>query len=115
MINLSEIKKQFPDNLPEQDRHILREYMQYQILNLIFKQKIATKLSFLGGTAIKICYGSQRYSEDLDFDNFQLTQTEFEQLIKKLVNDLQNEGYSVEYRLVYKGAFRCYLKFIDLL
>ncbi|HAI74020.1 MAG TPA: hypothetical protein DCS28_03455 [Candidatus Moranbacteria bacterium] len=110
MISISEIKKHYPNNLVGFDRGILREYLQYKILDIIFKQEIGAKLSFLGGTAIKICYGSARFSEDLDFDNFGLTADEFIELSKIIKKELELEGYEIEMRNVFKGAFHCHIK-----
>ncbi len=114
MININEIKKYYP-NLKGFNRSILREYLQYKILDIIFKSKIAHKLSFLGGTAIKICYGSSRFSEDLDFDNFQLSQDEFKNMSWNIQKELSYEGYEVEIKLVFKDAFRCYIKIPKIL
>lgn len=115
MINLSEIKKYYPANLVGFDRGILREYLQYKILDIIFKQEVGAKLVFLGGTAIKICYNSSRFSEDLDFDNFGLTADEFIQLSSIIQKELELEGYEVEIRNVFKGAFHCYIKIPKIL
>jgi predicted nucleotidyltransferase component of viral defense system len=114
MIILKELKKYY-SSLEGFDRSILREYLQYKILYIISKSKIAYKLSFLGGTAIKICYGSTRFSEDLDFDNFDLSQNEFNEISLKIKKELEYEGYEVEIRNVFKGAFRCYIKIPKLL
>ena len=114
MININEIKKYYP-SLKGFDRNILREYLQYKILDVIFKSRHAIKLSFLGGTAIKICYGSTRFSEDLDFDNFNLSKDEFNDIITDVNRALVHEGYSTEIKLVYKGAFRAYIKIPKLL
>jgi predicted nucleotidyltransferase component of viral defense system len=114
MINISEIKKYYP-NLNGFDRGILREYLQYKILDIIFKSEIGGKLSFLGGTAIKICYGSLRFSEDLDFDNFDLSEDEFVKLSDIIKKELELEGYEVETKNVFKGAFRCYIRIPKLL
>jgi predicted nucleotidyltransferase component of viral defense system len=114
MINIGEIKKYYP-NLSGFDRGILREYLQYKILDIIFKDKIGGKLSFLGGTAIKICYGSSRFSEDLDFDNFGLSEDEFVKLSEVIKKELELEGYEVETKNVFKGAFRCYVRIPKLL
>jgi len=114
MISLIEIKKNYsyPDGF---DRSILREYLQYKILNILFKSDFGEKISFLGGTAIKICYGGRRFSEDLDFDNFNLTEEEFREMSIKIQKELSLEGYEVEIRNVFKGAFRCYIKIPDIL
>lgn len=114
MINIKELKKYY-SNLKGFDRSILREYLQYKILYIIFKNNISSKLSFLGGTAIKICYGSSRFSEDLDFDNFNLTKKDFNQLSQDIKKELEYEGYEVEIKNVFKGALRCYIKVPKLL
>jgi len=114
MINWEEIKKYYP-NINGSEKNILREYLQYKILDIIFKQDISSKISFLGGTAIKICYGSSRFSEDLDFDNFDLSSQEFNELSHKIKKELSLLGYEVEIRTVFKGAFRCYIKIPKLL
>lgn len=109
MINIEELKKYYPQ-LDGFDRSILREYLQYKILDIIFKSEIGRKLSFLGGTAIKICYGSTRFSEDLDFDHFDLNINEFEDLSLVVKKELSYQGYEVEIRNVFKGTFRYYIK-----
>ncbi|MBK5215612.1 MAG: nucleotidyl transferase AbiEii/AbiGii toxin family protein [Candidatus Pacebacteria bacterium] len=114
MLSLDEIKKNY--SYPQGfDKSILREYLQYKILDIIFKSNFGEKLSFLGGTAIKICYKGRRFSEDLDFDNFNLTEKEFEEMSVKIQKELSLEGYEVEVRNVFKGAFRCYIKIPDIL
>jgi predicted nucleotidyltransferase component of viral defense system len=115
MISINEIKKYYPANLIGFDRGILREYLQYKILDTIFKQEISNKLVFLGGTAIKICYGNSRFSEDLDFDNFGLTPDEFVNLSVVIKTELELEGYEIEIRNVFKGAFHCYVKIPKIL
>lgn len=114
MLNINEIRKYYP-NLSGFDKNVLREYLQYKILDIIFKSDISNKLSFLGGTAIKICYGSQRFSEDLDFDNFGLNETEFKRLSEIIKKELKLEGYEVEIKNVFKGAFRCNIRIPKLL
>ena len=114
MINIQELKKYYPD-LSSFDKSILREYLQYKILNIIFKSKFSYKLSFLGGTALKICYNLDRFSEDLDFDNFSLTEKEFDELSKNIKRELSLQAYEVEIKIVFKGAFRCYIKIPKIL
>jgi predicted nucleotidyltransferase component of viral defense system len=96
-------------------KNILVEYLQYKILDLIFKSKYGKRFIFLGGTALRIVYGSQRFSEDLDFDNFNLKKKEFDELIDYIKKELNKERIKVETRNVYKDAYRSYLKFPDLL
>src|SRR4030042_4071995 len=114
MINIEEVKAQYPD-LAGFDRSVLREYLQYKILNTIFKSKQSGKLSFLGCTAIKICYGSSRFSEDLDFDNFSLSKKEFKLIMAEVKKDLAYEGLEAKISLVFKGAYRAYIKIPKIL
>lgn len=115
MLSLKEIKNLYPANIHKFDRGILREYLQYLILNIIYSYPIGRKLSFLGGTCLRIVYDSQRFSEDLDFDNKQLTSEEFLQLSKYIQKELEGLGLQVEINIVEKTAFHCKIKFRDIL
>ncbi|GBD86451.1 hypothetical protein BMS3Abin03_00371 [bacterium BMS3Abin03] len=115
MLSLNEIEKFYPDNQKVFKRNILREYLQYKILQIVFNQSIAKKLSFMGGTCLRIVYGTSRFSEDLDFDNFGLTADEFKQLADTVKKELELEGYVVETKNVFKGAYRFYIRFPKLL
>ncbi len=110
MLDFQQIKAQYPENLQRFERAILREYFQYKILQAIFDSPYASKLSFLGGTALRIIYGNQRFSEDNDLDNFNLSWDEFEDIILTVKRFLEWEGFEVEIRNVAKAAYRCYLK-----
>jgi predicted nucleotidyltransferase component of viral defense system len=115
MLTLEEIKNQYDDTFHKFERGLLREYLQYQLLDLIFRHKVGRKLSFLGGTCLRIVYNNKRFSEDLDFDNKNLTIEEFNTLIKHIQKELERLGFLTETRIVHQKAFRCYLKFPKLL
>ena len=115
MFNLAQIKEYYPPQLQSFDRFILREYLQYKILEIIYDGSYASRLIFLGGTALRILYNNDRFSEDLDFDNIDLNDAEFEQVTKYIKNKLELLGLDVEIRNVYKGAYHCYIKFPQLL
>jgi len=115
MLDLEEIEQYYPDNLRGFKKNMLREYLQYKILEIIFSSKVANKLSFLGGTALRIVYNNTRFSEDLDFDNFGLTKKDFIYLIHEIRDRLTELGYLVETRNVFKGAYRCYIRIPKIL
>jgi len=115
MISISQIEQYYPQHLRGFKRNILREYLQYKILEIIFSSRLAGKLSFLGGTALRIVHENMRFSEDLDFDNFQLGANDFTALTKEIEHGLKLEGYEVESRSVLKKAFRCYIKLPQVL
>lgn len=116
MLTYPQIIEKYPaDIVRRSPRAVLVEYLQYEILDSLFKQKGSEFLSFIGGTSIRLVYGSTRFSEDLDFDNFGLSFSEFDSLLKKVMLDMENKGFSVEFRLVEKGAYHCYIKFPEIL
>lgn len=115
MIQLSAIQKEYPPKLQGFKLAILREYIQYKILESIYSSKYSNNLIFMGGTSLRIVYGNQRFSEDLDFDNTNLTKQDFEALIEIVEKSLQNEGYDAEIRIIYKKAFHCYIKIPSIL
>ena len=115
MISLHNIEQFYPENLRGFKRNMLREYLQFKILEIIFNSRLAPKLSFIGGTALRIVHENTRFSEDLDFDNFNLDESDFIKLSKEIVSGLQMEGYSAETRNVLKRAFRCYIRLPEIL
>jgi len=116
MLTLEQISGQF--RLPVRQRNprgILVEYLQYELLDSLFKDAAAAALSFIGGTAIRILHNSPRFSEDLDFDNFGLSFEAFERLLKDVCRDMEYKGFVIEYRMVKKGSYHCYIRFPELL
>ncbi|MCD4770613.1 MAG: nucleotidyl transferase AbiEii/AbiGii toxin family protein [Bacteroidales bacterium] len=115
MLNLEQIKEYYPDSLKGFERFMLREYLQYKILEILFESKQANNFAFIGGTALRIIHGSERFSEDLDFDNFNLRDSEFDVVIAIIKTGLELLGYQVEIRSVKRGAYHCYIRFPNLL
>lgn len=76
---------------------------------------IIPKNCFLGGTCLRIIHNNTRFSEDLDFDNFDLKQTDFEEIAQIIEKQLAKQGYEVEIKNVFAGAFHCYIRFPKLL
>ena len=99
MISFNEIKSFFADSLrrnPYHFEYMLKEYFHYRILEIIFSSEYASMLSLIGGTNLRILHHIQRFSEDLDFDCFQLSREEFLQLTDKVITRLREEGIKVE-------------------
>ncbi|MBP6104228.1 MAG: nucleotidyl transferase AbiEii/AbiGii toxin family protein [Gammaproteobacteria bacterium] len=46
---------------------IEKELLHYDILFALDQEGLLDKLTFQGGTALRLCYGAPRFSEDLDF------------------------------------------------
>ena len=115
MLSLKNIEQYYPDNQKPFKRNILREYLQCKILEIIFNSKYAQDVVFLGGTALRIIYNNNRFSEDLDFDNLCLTPEQFADLVNEVKRGLEREGYEVEIRNVFKGAYRSYIRIPNVL
>lgn len=116
--NFDEILRQAQDyNLPpEKKRAILREYLQTKILSLIYQENISKNLFFVGGTALRLLRGLDRFSEDLDFDTVGITPNQTQKLIKTVMRRLWQEAIAVElYQNTTKKKSFYELRFPDLL
>ena len=79
MLSVNELLPYYPENQRTFREFILREYLQHKILQIIFGQpEHAKQLCFLGGTCLRIVHGNNRFSEDIDFDNFGLSEKNFQ-------------------------------------
>jgi len=115
MLDMEQIESFYPEYLRPFKRNLLREYLQYKILEIMFDSRFGRRLSFMGGTAIRIIHSNTRFSEDLDFDNLGLEEKDFGQLTKLIQRELQLEGYTVETKNVFKGAYRSYIRIPNIL
>jgi predicted nucleotidyltransferase component of viral defense system len=110
MLDIKQIESFYPEHLKPFKRNLLRQYLQYKILEIVFDSKFGKYLSFMGGTALCSIYSNKRFSEDLDFDNRGLKESDFEELVTKIKKKLHLQGYTVETKNVYKKAFRSYIR-----
>lgn len=80
--------------------NIVREYFQHVFLSRLYVLPESEKLLFKGGTALRIVYGSQRYSEDLDFSLFEVhpheTKKTVENFFIKVLADMEQIGIHVQ-------------------
>ncbi|MEK7117091.1 MAG: nucleotidyl transferase AbiEii/AbiGii toxin family protein [Patescibacteria group bacterium] len=117
MLTFSQIQEIYASVEPQNKKRRLQlvEYIQCELLDSLFKQKGSELLNFIGGTAIRIAFGGNRFSEDLDFDNFGLSFESFQKLLKMVVSDMKIKGFEAEFMFVEKNAFHCYIHFPKLL
>lgn len=115
MLDLKHIESFYPPRLRLFKRNILREYLQYKILEQIFGSPWAGKLVFMGGTAIHLLHGNTRFSEDLDFDNRGMDGVSFRELGDFIVKALTRQGYDVEIKTVVKSALHLHVRFSRVL
>lgn len=115
MLSLEEIKQYYPEALRKDLSYLLKEYLQYKILEIVFNTPFANKLSFIGGTSIRIVHNINRFSEDLDFDNFGINETDFKVITETVRKKLELEGYEIEVEDKSKQALNCSVKFLGIL
>lgn len=103
------MKKSFQDLMVIADRlaagqnrlkdTILKEVLHADILMALHKSELGKLLVFQGGTALRMCYGNQRYSEDLDFvRNAPLKPVYFEKF-KEILKASMAERYGLNVRI----------------
>ncbi len=101
MIQIDQIKRFFPlflqDN-PVYYKYMLKEYIQLLILDYLSNKSYVEKLTFIGGTNLRLIKGIDRFSEDLDFDCKNLSREEFYEITNDVVVYLKRNGYKVEIR-----------------
>lgn len=115
MLDIKQIESFYPQQLRPFKKNLLREYLQYKILEAIFESSLAKKMTFMGGTCIHIVHGNPRFSEDLDFDNPGIGRDDFKALSQMVKRNLELQGYTVELKNTFTDAFRAYLRFPGLL
>ncbi|NLP06504.1 nucleotidyl transferase AbiEii/AbiGii toxin family protein [Candidatus Fermentibacteria bacterium] len=82
----------FPNVPPGFRRAILREYLQLKVLDFVFGRMTAAGLVFMGGSAIHLFHGSDRFSEDLDFDSRGVSANGFATLAHAVAREFELEG-----------------------
>jgi predicted nucleotidyltransferase component of viral defense system len=115
MLSLKNISAYYPKELHTFKDFLIREYLQFKILEIIFESSFASKLVFIGGTCLRIIHNNQRFSEDLDFDNISCSESDWVDLSNLIVAKLKLEGYDVEMKVLHKNAWHCYIRFPGIL
>lgn len=94
---------------------IFREYLQLVFLSYLYQEKYANKIFFKGGTALRLLFGSPRFSEDLVFSTSysDLEITKFMKKIEKklnrelqglTINPLHKGEDGIRFRIIFKNA-----------
>jgi hypothetical protein len=107
------VREKKEENLPDfLIINFLKEYLQYPVLNFIYKNEKYRNLIFTGGSCLRICHDLPRLSEDLDFD---LEKKDFDNLdlenLEKELTDYFKKQYSLEIKTRRQDKRRLYLKF----
>lgn len=77
----------------------IREYSQHIFLEYLYQEPEGDKMLFKGGTALRIVYGSSRFSEDLDFSLAGVSSTQakpfVEEIFIRVLTNLERLGVKV--------------------
>lgn len=121
MISLDFIMNFYPTAMRENTflrKHMLKEYIQLLVLDYLSAQPVIRKITFIGGTNLRLIKKIDRFSEDLDFDCKNLSKAEFLDLSEDILEFLKRNGLTVEIRdkpSPKLTAFRCSIYFPELL
>ena len=121
MISIDSIKNFYPDSIRDNAsflKHILKEYVQLLVLDYLSSTHYLRKITFIGGTNLRLVKGIDRFSEDLDFDCKHLPEEEFIKMSNDAVNFLRRNGFREEARNKDNTrlmAFRSSIHFPELL
>jgi len=99
MIEIDLIKKYFPQQIQEisiYHKYMVKEYIQLLILDYLSTTSYIRKLTFIGGTNLRLVKGIDRFSEDIDFDCKDLSKEEFIQMTDDVLKFLNKNGYKAE-------------------
>jgi predicted nucleotidyltransferase component of viral defense system len=77
---------------------MLKEYVQLLILDFLSSLAYIGKIAFIGGTNLRLVKGIDRFSEDLDFDCKDFSESEFLKMTDDVLVFLQRAGFHVETR-----------------
>lgn len=71
---------------------IEKEILHHDIMDVLIKQGAMQTLTFIGGTALRMCYNSARLSEDLDFNGgYDFKPADFAGLESEIQKYIQNK------------------------
>jgi predicted nucleotidyltransferase component of viral defense system len=97
-------------------KNLLREYLHHLILRELFEQNLLETVVFHGGTAIRILFELNRFSEDLDFHIKGKKDFNFKFIIDNLQKHLTMQGYRLTFKNKLEGYVQSsFIKFEDIL
>jgi predicted nucleotidyltransferase component of viral defense system len=121
MMTLDQIRSFYPESIRGKAtfaKYLLKEYIQLLILDHLSTSRHARKMTFIGGTNLRLVKGIDRFSEGLDFDCRDFSMDEFLSMSDDVMAFLRRNGLHVEPRDRRNdrlSAFRRNLHFPELL
>lgn len=111
--SIKQMLNSYPDTMPQIDK--LREILQQTALLGLARHQFFQHAVFYGGTALRILYGLDRYSEDLDFSLLQSNPNfDFNPFLQGMHQELLGMGFELDIDLRHKngdtGIWSAFLK-----
>ncbi|TDB58144.1 nucleotidyl transferase AbiEii/AbiGii toxin family protein [Photorhabdus khanii] len=91
-----------------------KELLHYDILYCLAKDGLLKTLTFQGGTSLRLCYGSNRFSEDLDFAGGRNFCSADLNRIKESVEKYLGERYGLEVTVKEPNELRKEPEYVDV-
>jgi predicted nucleotidyltransferase component of viral defense system len=79
-------------------KYMLKEYVQLLVLDFLSTSAYVRQIVFIGGTNLRLVKGIDRFSEDLDFDCKNFSESNFLAMTDDVLQFLQRSGFRVETR-----------------
>jgi len=111
------IKQQFSAAMPAGEKiNRTREFLQIMALKNLSDQDAFNNVAFVGGTALRVLFGSRRFSEDLDFSLILGKGYDFEKTAAKLKRYFELNNLPAECKpKIDKTVHSAFIKFPGLL
>lgn len=117
MMPIEQIKNYFSPEIQKNPlfiKYILKEYLQLLILDYLSITPYIKKITFIGGSCLRLIKKIDRFSEDLDFDCKNLSKEQFNEMTESIIKFLHRNGYQSEMKITENKkltAFRCNIYF----
>lgn len=101
--SIKQMLESYKDNVPQIDK--LREILQQTALLGLARHHFFEHAVFYGGTALRILYGLDRYSEDLDFSLLKPSEAfDFSPFLEGMHKELEAMGFALDISLKEKNS-----------
>jgi len=120
MISLEQVYSYFPDLKKTESlkKNMLREYLQFIILDFLSTRPFINKIMLSGGTALRFKYGLDRFTRDLFFNYIDCSEDDFVKMTDAIISFLEKTGVKVEPKdkeNTSQSSFKRYLYFPEFL
>jgi predicted nucleotidyltransferase component of viral defense system len=92
----------------EMEQNLIKEAIHFHLLSALSDAGVLRHVVFQGGTALRLCYGGERYSEDLDFVSGNagsyVDKIEFDRLVREALEITRNRCIAISRSIWIRSA-----------